>query len=130
MSFPEEGLPTALTALTIEDFNLYKPLIECGLHKLTSLRNLSIGGCLKAVSFPREELGMMLPSSLTKLAIATFPELKCLSSKGFQNLTSLDLLRIRNCPKLKSFPEVGMPSSLLQLYIDGCPLLKKQMQKG
>ncbi|KAH9651167.1 hypothetical protein KPL70_026642 [Citrus sinensis] len=123
------GFPTSLTTLTIEDFNLYKPLIEWGLHKLTALRNLSIGGCLDAVSFPQEELGMMLPTSLTKLAIAKFPELKHLSSKGFRNLTSLDLLRIRNCPKLTSFPEVGLPSSLLQLYIDGCPLLKKQSKR-
>ncbi|KAH9803068.1 hypothetical protein KPL71_001632 [Citrus sinensis] len=124
-----DGFPTSLTTLTIEDFNLYKPLIEWGLHKLTALRNLSIGGCLDAVSFPQEELGMMLPTSLTKLAIAKFPELKHLSSKGFRNLTSLDLLRIRNCPKLTSFPEVGLPSSLLQLYIDGCPLLKKQSKR-
>lgn len=72
---------------------------------------------------------MMLPTSLTKLAIAKFSELKHLSSKGFQNLTSLDLLRIRNCPKLTSFPEVGLPSSLLQLHIDGCPLLKKQSKR-
>ena len=72
---------------------------------------------------------MMLPTSLTKLAIAKFPELKHLSSKGFRNLTSLDLLRIRNCPKLTSFPEVGLPSSLLQLYIDGYPLLKKHCKR-
>ncbi|KAK3199380.1 hypothetical protein Dsin_022795 [Dipteronia sinensis] len=74
-------------------------------------------------------MGMLLPSSLTELIIARFLNLRYLSSKGFQNLTSLESLRIRDCPKLTSFPEAGLPSSLLQLYINDCPLLKKQCKR-
>ncbi|KDO46210.1 hypothetical protein CISIN_1g0483221mg, partial [Citrus sinensis] len=44
---------------------------------------------------------------------------------GFQRLTSLQSLKIWNCPNLTLFPEVGLPSSLLDLYVNNCPRLKK-----
>nr|AKE49464.1 NBS-LRR disease resistance protein NBS49 [Dimocarpus longan] len=124
MSIQEQGFPTNLTSLAIADLNINKPLIEWGFHKLTFLRNLDVRGCRFALSFPMEEREMMLPSSLTRLTITEFPRLKCLSSKGFQNLTSLEYLSINDCPKLTSLPEPGLPSSLLQLFIYNCPLLK------
>ncbi|KAL5803767.1 hypothetical protein ACOSQ3_030567 [Xanthoceras sorbifolium] len=125
MSIQEHGFPTKLTSLTIADLNINKPLVEWGFHKLTFLRNLDVRGCRYAVSFPLEERGMMLPTSLTRLTIARFPRLKYLSSKGFQNLTSLEYLSLNDCPKLTSLPEPGLPSSLLELVIYDCPLLKK-----
>ncbi|KAJ0102182.1 hypothetical protein Patl1_03693 [Pistacia atlantica] len=69
---------------------------------------------------------MILPSSLIGLIIAEFPNLRYLSSKGFQHLDSLKHLQIRDCPNMASFPEAGLPSSLLQLRITAYPLLKKQ----
>ena len=130
LSFPEEGFPTNLASLVIGgDVKMYKGLIQWGLHRLTALRRLEIDGCHddEVECFPNEEMGVMLPSSLTHLTIAGFKKLKKLSL-----MTSLEYLWIKNCPNLASFPELGLPSSLTQLYIDHCPLLKKEckMDKG
>ncbi|KAJ4725309.1 Disease resistance protein [Melia azedarach] len=124
ISFPEEGFPTSLTSLSIKDLNIYQPLREWGLHKLTSLLELKISGS-DEVTFPGLE--MMLPTSLTLLTIKSFHHLKYLSSKGFLSLTSLESLTISGCQNLIFFP--GMPSSLLQLYIKNCPLLENQCQR-
>jgi hypothetical protein len=144
VSFPKEGFPTNLTSLTIRDCNIIESL-----HKLTSLQHLHIqGGCPDLVSFPE----MMLPASLTSLHIRNFQNLKYLSSKGFRNLSSLKTLRIGWCEKLMSFPDDGLPPSLLdlcivccekltsftedglppslqQLHIANCPLLKERCKK-
>ncbi|XVF31177.1 hypothetical protein REPUB_Repub16aG0123500 [Reevesia pubescens] len=129
MSFPEEGLPTNLKSLSISSSpKIWRSLLlEWGLHRLTSLKDADIDGeeCSDVVSFPQEELGMMLPPSLTFIRIENFENLKCLSSKGFQNLTSLQDLSLYNCPKLTSLPEKDMLLSLLRLNIVNCPLLKE-----
>ncbi|XVF18941.1 hypothetical protein REPUB_Repub11eG0067100 [Reevesia pubescens] len=131
ISFPEEGLPTNLKSLYISPSPKFwrSLLLEWGLHRLTSLKEAYIfgDGCSDVVSFPQEEeeLGMMLPPSLTFIRIANFENLKCLSSKGFQDLTSLQRLWLENCPKLTSLPEKDMLLSLFQLVIDECPLLKE-----
>ncbi|KAH9782667.1 putative disease resistance protein [Citrus sinensis] len=125
VSFPEEGFPTNLTSLIIGYFKMYKTLVQWGLHRLTSLRRLYIVDCDdEAECFPDEEIGMTLPTSLTALHLWGFEKLISLSSTGFQSLTSLQSLWIRNCPNLTSFPEVGLPSSLLGLHIRDCPKLK------
>lgn len=129
VSFPKEGFPSYLTSLSIEDLNAYESPIDWGLHKLTSLKILCVIGCPDAVSFPEEEIGMTFPSSLTELVIVRFPKLKYLSSNGFRNLAFLEYLQIRDCPKLTSFPEAGLPSSLLELYINDCPLMTKQCKR-
>jgi hypothetical protein len=110
VSFPKEGFPTNLTSLKIRDCNIIESLLEWGLHKLTSLQHLEIkGGCLHLVSFPE----MMLPASLTSLYIRNFQNLEYLSSRGFRCLSSLKTLRIGWCEKLMSFPDDGLPPSLL-----------------
>ncbi|XP_022746867.1 putative disease resistance RPP13-like protein 1 isoform X2 [Durio zibethinus] len=121
-SFPEEGIPTNLRKLTIEGPNICKPLIEWGLHRLTSLKSLYISNVL----FPQEEIEMTLPYSLTHLTVIDFPKLETLSSGGFQDLTSLEYLTIGSCLNLKSLPDKNMLSSLLQLHIWRCPVLKEQ----
>ncbi|XP_058006955.1 putative disease resistance RPP13-like protein 1 [Hevea brasiliensis] len=130
VSFPEEGFPANLVKLDISFSNICKPLFEWGLHRFASLRELCIrGGCSDLVSFPQDEMGMMLPTSLTDLSIGDFPNLEYLSIKAFQNLASLELLSVQNCPKLASFPK-NLPPSLLALYINNCPLLKQSCQKN
>ncbi|KAL5745499.1 hypothetical protein ACOSP7_026645 [Xanthoceras sorbifolium] len=128
MSFPEDGFATNLTSLMIGDVMICKPLFRWGLHKFTSLRRLHIEGCPEVVSFPQEEIRMMLPTSLTSLRIENFPNLERLSSIS-QILTCLEEVHLYSCPKLKSFPENGLPISLLRLYICACPLLKERCRK-
>nr|POE58091.1 putative disease resistance protein [Quercus suber] len=132
--FPEEGYPTSLTSLLSGGENICKQVTMWGLHKLTSLTSLRIdGGIPDWQSFPDEQDGkltMMLPSSLTRLTIQSITNIVILSSKGFQNLSSLEVLFIENCPKLASLPEKGLPPSLLRLYILECPLLKRHCKKG
>ncbi|EOY19795.1 LRR and NB-ARC domains-containing disease resistance protein, putative [Theobroma cacao] len=128
VSLPEEGFPTNLISLTISQPNFCKSVIEWGLHKLTSLKHFCIhGASLDVASFPYEE--MLLPPSLTSFSIKHFPNLEILSSKGFQNLTSLESLCIEDCPKLKFLPSKEMLPSLLTLEIRGCPLLKQRCKK-
>ncbi|EOY19799.1 Uncharacterized protein TCM_045140 [Theobroma cacao] len=72
---------------------------------------------------------MMLPCSLTTLEICDFPKLEILSSNGFQNLTSLESLVVKDCPNLKSLPEKGKLSSLLMLDISRCAVLRERCEK-
>ncbi|KAF3946169.1 hypothetical protein CMV_027537 [Castanea mollissima] len=121
--FLEEGYPTSLTSLSFGGENICKQVTVWGLHRLTSLTSLRIdGGIPDWQSFPDEQDGkltMTLPSSLTQLSIWRIPNIVILSSLGFQNLSALEQLYIRNCPKLASLPEKGLPPSLLQLDING-----------
>ncbi|KAF3952042.1 hypothetical protein CMV_022358, partial [Castanea mollissima] len=132
--FPEEGYPTSLTSLSFGGENICKQVTVWGLHRLTSLTSLCIdGGIPDWQSFPDEQDGkltMTLPSSLTQLTIWSIPNIVILSSLGFQNLSALEQLFIRYCPKLASLPEKGLPPSLLRLDIYECPLLKQHCKKG
>ncbi|XP_068337164.1 putative disease resistance RPP13-like protein 1 [Pyrus communis] len=131
-----EGLtsfPPNLTSLEISELKSCKRLwkLEWGLHKLSSLRELSITSeDPDVLSFPpdgKEE--MLLPKSLTKLTIGGFPNLKKLGN-GIQFLTSLQTLELANCPRLASIPREGLPLSLGELWIEGCPLLAERCQPG
>ncbi|XP_052876715.1 putative disease resistance protein At3g14460 isoform X2 [Gossypium arboreum] len=76
-SILEEGIPTHLTSLTIGGPNIWKAILERDLHTLTCLKYLSISnGYPDAVSFPRDEIGVTLPSSLTHVHIKNFPKLE------------------------------------------------------
>ncbi|XP_050279105.1 putative disease resistance RPP13-like protein 1 isoform X2 [Quercus robur] len=133
VSLPEEGLPTNLKVLSLGGMNNCKQVFEWGLHRLSSLTHLSIDGFEDWQSFPEEEDGKMLlllPTSLTYLWIEDFPDIVFLSSKVFQNLSSLEQLGIVRCPKLASLPENGLPPSLLRLQIIVCPVLKQHCKKG
>ena len=132
ISFPEEGYTTNLRKLELAGVNICKQVFEWGLHRLMSLTFLYIDGRSLWKSFPSEEEdGKMttLPSSLTKLEIWNFPNIRFLSSKGFENLSALVDLRIGNCPKLAYLPKKRLPPSLLQLHIYECPSLKPYCKK-
>ncbi|KAG5539300.1 hypothetical protein RHGRI_019760 [Rhododendron griersonianum] len=115
---------TNLTSLELHNVDV-KPPSEWGLHRLSSLRKLTLYGCGWA-SFPpvEEEDGMMLwlPPSLIELFISRFPNLEKLSCKEFP---SLEVLNIWNCPKLTTITKLGLPPSLVSLWIKGCPLLSE-----
>ncbi|ONI20558.1 hypothetical protein PRUPE_2G022400 [Prunus persica] len=125
------SFPPNLTSLTIRRIKNCKPLWEL-LHRLTSLTKLWVGGeDPSVVSFPPDSYReMLLPESLTNLSIVGFPNLKKLSSKGFQFLTSLQSLQLCDFPKLASIPVEGLPISLRELKIIRCPLLKDKCQPG
>ncbi|KAL7204508.1 hypothetical protein ACSBR2_017560 [Camellia fascicularis] len=131
---------TNLTYLKIANMKIGKPLSEWGLHRFSSLNSLYLGGPSNVSSSSEEEEyysvssfpvdGMLLPTSLTRLWIYNFPNLEKISSstETIQNLTEL---HFRNCPRLASFPEQGgLPPSLLELYIFGCPIMKWRCEKG
>ncbi|XP_052876276.1 putative disease resistance protein At3g14460 [Gossypium arboreum] len=125
-SILKEGIPTHLTSLTIGGPNIWKAILERDLHTLTCLKSLSISnGCLDAVSFPQDEIGVTLPSSLIHLRFSDFPKLESLSSNGFRNLSSLQFLTIEKCPNLKTLPRNNTLSSLLALNIVGCPMMEE-----
>ncbi|TQD85028.1 hypothetical protein C1H46_029419 [Malus baccata] len=128
-----EGLtfPPNLTSLGIRKVKSCKSLweLEWGLHRLTSLGLIS-GEDPDTVSFPPDMVRMETLKSLAHLRIEGFPNLKKLSSKGFQFLTSLQSLHLWNCPKLASIPEEGLPPSLERLTISECPMLKERCQRG
>ncbi|MBA0876042.1 hypothetical protein Goshw_024759, partial [Gossypium schwendimanii] len=133
ISFPEEGFPTNLTSLAISNApKIYTSLVQWGFNKLTSLQELEISGegCSSVTSFPEEGIGMTLPPSLTFISIKNFENLVFMCSKGFQNLTSLQELRIYGCPKLTSLPEKDMLLSLERLSIQRCPSLEEGCSRG
>ena len=135
VSLPEEGLPTNLKVLSLGGMTICKQVFEWGLHRLTSLTHLTIYGYgfEDWQSFPKEEDGKMmllLPTSLTSLSIEKFSDVVFLSSKVFQNLSTLKELWIYKFPKLASLPKNGLPPSLLELRIYGCPVLKQHCKKG
>ncbi|GAY67848.1 hypothetical protein CUMW_259710 [Citrus unshiu] len=125
-SLEEDGLPTNLHSM-IERGR--------GFHRFSSLRQLAIINCDDdMVSFPPKAddkgsgTALPLPASLTSLMINNFPNLERLSS-SIVDLQNLTILQLYNCPKLKYFPEKGLPSSLLELDINRCPLIEEKCRK-
>ncbi|KAK2639582.1 hypothetical protein Ddye_027377 [Dipteronia dyeriana] len=127
MSLSEQGLAAKLSRLSIQDLKQYKAFMELGSHTLTSLTDLNISGGLVGESFQDEDLRITLPRTLTEFYIENFPNLKYLLFKDFEDLPSLSYLCIENCPELTSLPI--LPSSLLQLDIQRCPLLKEACKR-
>jgi len=123
-SFPEGGLPSNVKRMNVRRCDkLFARRAGWGLQKLQSL----------GVSYTNEDVESfpepgLLPSCLTGLNISGFPNLKSLDKKGLQDLTSLQQLWVRNCPKLEYIPKEGLPTSLSIIKIIKCPLLRKQWQ--
>ncbi|XP_030969219.1 putative disease resistance protein At3g14460 [Quercus lobata] len=124
-SFPEGGLPSSLESLAIYGCEkLISRRMELGLQGLHSLRSFTISDHRKELEpFPEEAL---LPPNLTDFAIGILPYLKSLNGKGFQTLTSLKHLTIWDCNNLDGLLEDVLPTSLYQLEIYNCRLLKER----
>ncbi|KAM2913760.1 hypothetical protein COP2_044377 [Malus domestica] len=152
-SFPDGGLPSNLQDLRLDCCRkLAANRSQWGLTRLQSLRKLEIkfseGGEEMGCSFPEEGL---LPTTLTSLSIQNHRNLTTIQGKVLRQLTSLESLKIDKCPELQCFteeapkslekliiwdcPNIGcfpgewFPTSLSQLEIQQCPLLKKRFQK-
>ncbi|XP_050278639.1 putative disease resistance protein At3g14460 [Quercus robur] len=127
-SFPDDGLPSNLKALAICFCDkLFSHRLEWGLQGLHSLRSFHIRTKdTEVLTFPEEAL---LPATLTSLSISSFPNLKSLDNKGFQQLISLKCLEIISCYKLQCLPKEGLPTSLSFLHIRQCPLLEQDCQR-
>ncbi|KAK8557963.1 hypothetical protein V6N13_050313 [Hibiscus sabdariffa] len=125
-SFPTEGLPSGLIALSISFCDKMTPHKGWKLDKLHSLGHFQIeGGCEELESFPEEGL---LPTNLTSLSISGLLNLISLDGEGLQKLTSLHSLGIDSCNKLDSLPEHGLPSSLFKIWITHCSLLNPKLR--
>ncbi|GLT96340.1 hypothetical protein SLE2022_139680 [Rubroshorea leprosula] len=134
---PDGGLPPNLTQLYLEKCMNLKCVPNI-MYQLTSLQYLTIpGGALMmglqnltSLEFLTIEqkfpLDIVLPSSLTSLEILNEENLKSIPGRLFQNLSSLQDLRIDDCPELRSLPREAFPPSLGVLHISGCPHLKRQ----
>ncbi|KAL3506981.1 hypothetical protein ACH5RR_032363 [Cinchona calisaya] len=85
---------------------------------LTNLKDLEINNIEKLVSFPKG-----LPLTLSRLVIKECQSLKNLPS-GLHKLICLELLEIRNCPRLEFLPDEGFPVSVKRISIFGCENLK------
>ena len=129
VSFAEEGLSPNLKSFWIRNCkNLKMPMYKWGLHGLTSLQAFVISN---AAPFVDHECLPLLPRTLTYLSISKFQNLESLSSIGLQNLTSLEILEIYSCPKLRTFlPKEGLPATLSNLRIKFCPIIGARCQKN
>ncbi|KAM5554842.1 putative disease resistance RPP13-like protein 1 [Rosa sericea] len=129
-SFPEGGLPLALKSLEFHcSERLFASRTQWSLQRLSSLRKLIIRfkECeVEVDSFPEEG---MLPTSLTYLSFSNLPSVMRMDGKELNRLISLEDLTILDCPELRCLPEEGLPSSLSQLRIWGCPLLVERCQR-
>ncbi|XLU48324.1 hypothetical protein S245_043138 [Arachis hypogaea] len=123
-SLPLGGLPSSLIVLSIAYCDKLIPQEDWGLCSLESLRRFELeGGCMGMESFPNEKL----PCNINSLRISTLNSLKKLNHKGLQHLNVLHTLEIHGCDILRSLPDQGLPSSLINLCVQECPLLTPRL---
>ncbi|KAL5545571.1 hypothetical protein UlMin_005258 [Ulmus minor] len=127
-SFSVIGLPLKLRYLAIRQCEklINSNWMSWNLKTLPNLTTFEIRGSGDVTSFPDEGL---LPAALTSLDIRDLSSLETLDNSGLGALTSLRLLTVINCPKLKTIPEEGLPTSIKQLYIWECPLLEEKCER-
>ncbi|KAK7318930.1 hypothetical protein RJT34_03639 [Clitoria ternatea] len=102
-AFPEGGLPPNLKTLRImECGNLLRSVSLIGVHKGLTDLTIDDASIESDNSFPWEGFLPQLPS-LHSLQLFRFKNIETLDcSSGLLHLTSLQVLSIRDCPKLKN----------------------------
>ncbi|XP_030475411.1 putative disease resistance RPP13-like protein 1 [Syzygium oleosum] len=93
------------------------------IRNLACLKNLVIDRCPKFIYFVAREGDMELPDNLETIELTFCVNLEKLPSK-MHTLASLRDLRVDNCQKLVSFPETGIPPSVISLNVRGCNMLQ------
>ncbi|KAI4333061.1 hypothetical protein L6164_017914 [Bauhinia variegata] len=101
--FPEGGLPT--------------PMLE----------SLSISRC--ANISPYATWGLEMMASLASLSISGLTGFTSLEHTGIQCLSSLKILKIKDCKTLESLPLEALATSLSHLTIRACPLLQQRCKR-
>ncbi|XP_047162167.1 putative disease resistance protein At3g14460 [Vigna umbellata] len=119
--FSDGGFPSNLNTMDLSDCSKFMASMKMALGANNSLEVLSVRK-LNVESFPDEGF---LPFSLTCLEIRNCSDLKNLDYKGLCHLSSLQKLLLFNCSNLQCLPEEGLPNSILELKIVGCPLLEQ-----
>ncbi|RYR70694.1 hypothetical protein Ahy_A02g005020 [Arachis hypogaea] len=118
ISFPGDALPPSLKYLHIDDCkNVEFPMQHQQHHSLTSLTIFN--SC----------------DSPTSFAFPAFPNLLILIIRRCENLTSLEVsqsqslqqLMVAECPKLENI--IGLPASLIRLFIIKCGLLGEGIER-
>ncbi|WVZ04294.1 hypothetical protein V8G54_025100 [Vigna mungo] len=125
-SFPKGGLPSNLKCMSLNNCSRLVGSLKGAFGANALLEMLSIEE-VDAECFPEEGL---LPLSLTELMISGCPNLKEIDHKGLYQLSSLQTLRLLNCPNLQRLPAEGLPKSISHLQLWDCPNLKEIDHKG
>ncbi|XP_028788744.1 putative disease resistance protein At3g14460 [Neltuma alba] len=113
-SLPECGLPSTLRSFVIVDCERLSsvPLKKWGFQELTYLSGLQVKGDGSEKTLCNLLKYQLLPTSLVRIDICDFSNLKFLYGKGLRHLTCLEELYISECPELEFLPEDELPSSL------------------
>ncbi|MED6110078.1 hypothetical protein PIB30_039614 [Stylosanthes scabra] len=122
-AFPEGGLPPNLQKLYVGGCDTQlRSLSSMGNFEALTHLNIEGAECDNMKSFPMVGSLPQLPF-LTRLGLHHFHNLETLECNELLHLISLQQLIIEECPKLEKMTGEKLPSSLLQLKIDYCPLL-------
>ncbi|XP_039163326.1 putative disease resistance protein At3g14460 [Eucalyptus grandis] len=92
------------------------------IRNLNCLKSLVVRSCPEFIHFVAEG-DIELPGSLETIELQECIKLEKLPSK-MHTLSSLRDLTVRICPKLVSFPETGIPTSIISLNIENCEMLQ------
>ena len=123
-SIPQRHLHTVLKILYIQHCKKFEFLPCVEMTQEFKLERLCIGSsCDSMIHLP-----LQLFPSLRSLSIWNCANLESLSmpEESQAKLTSLDALEIKDCPKLVSFPEGGLPTpNLTSIWFSNCNDLEK-----
>jgi hypothetical protein len=95
--------------------------------QLTSLLKLEVRNCPQVVSLMEGEVPVYMQQQLANCKLESLTFSTCESLKKLpqwvHSLVSLKELKIQYCPRLLSFPEAGLPSTMRIIEIVGCNAL-------
>jgi NB-ARC domain/Leucine rich repeat len=117
-----------LEFMVISDTSLLKfPSMRCA---LPSLQTLEIEGSVEVSLFDGEDQIMLQNlNALKKLSFTDCANLQCLPP-WLHGLTSLIYLKVMKCPKIRSLPNNGLPTSLTEYRCSLCdPVFMEQFKR-